>query len=77
MKNVQINFEENLLDEVDRVAASTNLSRSAVVREALRHWLKEEEIREFEQEWISSLRKNPDDCGRAEEWANVQEWGKK
>jgi predicted transcriptional regulator len=77
MKNVQINFEENLLNEVDRIASSANLSRSAVVREALRHWLKEKEIREFEEQWITGLRKNPDDPGRADEWAGVQDWSKR
>jgi len=41
MKNVQISFDENLLKSVDGLAASTRLSRSAIVREALRRWIKE------------------------------------
>jgi len=28
----------------------------------------------FEQEWIASLKKNPDDANRAEEWLKVQAW---
>ncbi|MCJ7594290.1 MAG: ribbon-helix-helix domain-containing protein [Desulfobacterales bacterium] len=74
MKNVQISFDESLLDEIDRFASSTNLSRSAVVREALRHWLKEKEIRKFEEQWIMSIRENPDDSERAEAWINAQTW---
>jgi len=41
MKNVQISFDENLLSTVDRIASSSNLSRSAVVREALKAWIRE------------------------------------
>ena len=74
MKNVQISFDESLLDEIDRFASSTNLSRSAVVREALRHWLKEKEIRKFEEQWIMSIKENPDDSERAEAWINAQTW---
>ena len=74
MKNVQISFDESLLDEIDRFASSANLSRSAVVREALRHWLKEREIRKFEEEWIMSIKENPDDSERAEAWINAQTW---
>ncbi len=36
MKNVQISFDENLLEEVDRFAASEKISRSAIVRKALK-----------------------------------------
>jgi len=74
MKNVQISFDESLLDEIDRFASTTNLSRSAVVREALRHWLKEKEIRKFEEQWIMSIKENPDDSERAEAWINAQTW---
>jgi len=74
MKNVQISFDESLLDEIDRFASSTNLSRSAVVREALRHWLKEKEVRKFEEQWIMSIKENPDDSERAEAWINAQTW---
>jgi metal-responsive CopG/Arc/MetJ family transcriptional regulator len=36
MKNVQISLDEDLIETVDELAASANLSRSAVVRDALR-----------------------------------------
>jgi metal-responsive CopG/Arc/MetJ family transcriptional regulator len=77
MKNVQISFDENLLNSVDQIAASTNLSRSAIIREALKKWIQEAKIKEFENEWIKSLKKNPDDVGdkRAEVWINAEHWG--
>ncbi len=74
MKNVQISFDKNLLDSVDRFAASEKISRSAIIREALRDWLREKEIRKFEQQWIKSIKENPDDSKDAEAWINAQQW---
>jgi metal-responsive CopG/Arc/MetJ family transcriptional regulator len=74
MKNVQISFDENLLDAVDRFATSAKISRSSIIREALRHWMREREIREFEEQWIESIKKNPDDSEDAEAWIKAQQW---
>ena len=74
MKNVQISFDENLLDAVDRFAASAKISRSAIIREALSRWLQEREIKEFEEQWIQSIKMNPDDSKDAEIWIQAQEW---
>ena len=74
MKNIQVSFDENMIDEVDRVAASSQTSRSAVIRDAIKHWLKEREIRKFEKEWIQCLKKRPDDPKDAEKWIKAQEW---
>ncbi len=74
MKNVQISFDKDLLDSVDRFAASEKISRSAIIREALRDWLREKEIREFEQQWIKSIKENPDHSKDAEAWINAQQW---
>jgi len=75
MKNVQISFDENLLKSVDSLAASTSLSRSAIVREALRRWIKEKKIKEFEEEWIRKLKENPDDTQESEAWMKIEQWG--
>ena len=74
MKNVQISFDENLLDAVDRLAASAKISRSSIIREAIRHWLREREVREFEKQWIESIKKNSDDSKDAEAWIHAQQW---
>jgi CopG family transcriptional regulator/antitoxin EndoAI len=74
MKNVQISFDENLLEEVDRFAASERISRSAIVRKALKHWIKEKEIKEFENDWIRSLQEKPDDSTELDSWVQVQKW---
>ena len=75
MKNVQISFDENLLKSVDSLAASIRLSRSAIVREALRRWIKEKKIKEFEEEWIRKLKENPDDTQESEAWMKIEQWG--
>lgn len=75
MKNVQISFDEDLLNEVNSMVASTRLSRSAIVREALRRWIREREIERFEDEWIRKLKENPDDTQEAKAWIKIEQWG--
>ena len=75
MKNVQITMTEDLLATVDRVASSIHQSRSAVVREALKRWLKDQEVRQFEGDWIAGLKNRPQDESEAEDWAEAEDWG--
>jgi metal-responsive CopG/Arc/MetJ family transcriptional regulator len=75
MRNVQISFDENLLKKVDHIAASFQLSRSAIVREALKNWIRQKEIEEFEQEWINKLKENPEDSEDSETWMQADQWG--
>ena len=74
MKNVQISFDENLLEAVDRLAAYSKTSRSAVVREALKRWIREKEIKEFEDQWIGRLKQKADESEEAEVWIKTQHW---
>ncbi len=75
MKNVQISFDEDLLNEVNNMLASTRLSRSAIVREALRRWIREKKTKKFEDEWIKKLKENPDDTQEANAWIKIEQWG--
>jgi metal-responsive CopG/Arc/MetJ family transcriptional regulator len=75
MKNVQISFDENLLKNIDRIAASYQLSRSAMVREALEKWIRQREIQEFEEAWIRKLKENPDEIADSETWVHAEQWG--
>jgi len=75
VKNVQISFDEDLLNEVNSMVASTRLSRSAIVREALRRWIREKEIKKFEDEWIRKLEENPDDTQESKAWIKIEQWG--
>jgi len=75
VKNVQISFDEDLLNEVNNMVASTRLSRSAIVREALRRWIREKKTKKFEDEWIKKLKGNPDDTQEANAWIKIEQWG--
>lgn len=74
MKNVQISFDEDLLETIDALAACDQLSRSAVVREALKTWVRQRKVKDFEEEWIARLREKPQDPSEAEAWAEAESW---
>ena len=75
VKNVQISFDEDLLDAVDEIAESLQLSRSAIVREALKTWIRQKEVKNFEEAWIARLKEKPQDLGDAEAWLKAESWG--
>ena len=75
MKNVQISFDEDLLKTIDQFAASSQLTRSAAVREAVKTWIRREEIKKFENEWIRKLNENPEDLEDSEAWIKAEKWG--
>jgi metal-responsive CopG/Arc/MetJ family transcriptional regulator len=75
MKNVQISFDENLLNAIDNIAASSQTSRSAVVRDALKNWIKQKEIKAFENDWIRKLKENRDDISDTDAWMDAEHWG--
>ena len=77
MKNVQISIDQDLLDTLDGIAATSNLSRSAAVREALKNWIRQREIQDFENDWIRKLKESPDDIADSEAWLDVEQWGDK
>ena len=74
MKNVQISFDEQLLKTIDRFATSSKLTRSAVVREAVETWIRQKEIKEFEDDWIKKLKENPVDPDDSEVWLKAEKW---
>lgn len=74
MKNVQISFDEELLETIDRVATSSQMSRSAIVREALKKWLRQRQVKNFEDQWIAKLRESPQDSEEAEAWLSAESW---
>jgi metal-responsive CopG/Arc/MetJ family transcriptional regulator len=77
MKNVQVSIDEETLQHVDRAAAPLGLSRSEVIRQALRQWLRRRAVESFEQEWIAALREEPDDPSRAEAWLSPESWSRR
>ena len=77
MKNVQISLDEETLEHVDRAAGMVGLTRSEIVRQALRQWLRRRMVESFEQEWVTALGKEVDDPGRTEPWLLSDSWSRK
>jgi metal-responsive CopG/Arc/MetJ family transcriptional regulator len=75
MKNIQISFDEDLLKTIDQFAASSQITRSAAVREAVKSWIRQEEIKKFEDEWIRKLNEHPEDVQDSEAWIKAEKWG--
>jgi metal-responsive CopG/Arc/MetJ family transcriptional regulator len=75
MKNVQISFDEELLKTIDQFATVSKKTRSAVVREAVKTWVRQKEIDAFEDEWIQKLKKTPQEIEDSDAWLKVEQWG--
>ena len=75
MKYVQIYFDDKLLNIIDNIAVSSRLSRSAVVRQALRYWIRQKEIQAFEDDWNRKLREHPPDNSDTDAWMDTEHWG--
>ena len=77
MKSVQISFDEKPLKTIDRYAKSSQLSRSEAVHEAVRSWIRQKQIDEFENTWISKLKENPQDVSSSAIWLKTAARGDK
>ena len=77
MKNVQITIDQETLNQVDRIGKPLGLKRSAIVRQALRQWLRRHAVTRFEEDWIAALRKQPGRADDADDWAAIQAWSRK
>ncbi len=75
MKNVQISFDEDLLKTIDQFATTAQLTRSAVVRAAVKTWIRQAEIKKFEDAWIQKLKDHPEDLRDPEAWSKAEKWG--
>jgi metal-responsive CopG/Arc/MetJ family transcriptional regulator len=75
MKNVQVTIDDETLVRVDRAGKPLGLSRSEIVRQALREWLRRRAVDTFERKWIAALDREPDDPSRADRWTDLQSWG--
>ena len=42
---------------------------------AVKAWIRQEEIKQFEDEWIRKLNENPEDTEDSEAWIKAEKWG--
>lgn len=74
MKTIPIIFDEELLKEIEHIVSISHMSYSDIVNKVMKNWLKDKEIKTFEDEWIEKLRETPDDPEDAEKWIQYQVW---
>jgi metal-responsive CopG/Arc/MetJ family transcriptional regulator len=68
MNSVQISIDEKLLKDLNRFAKTSGLSRSEIVRKAVKAWIRQREIREFEENWIKKSKQRPVNFDESEAW---------
>jgi len=75
MKTVQMTFNEDLVDEVDRMVKELGTTRSAFTRRALKTAIDELKEKEMEQKHRDGYSKNQVKPGEFSDWENEQVWG--
>lgn len=63
-----------LLAALDREARPLGKTRSAVVRDAIREWLRRREVERFERKWIAGLARGTGAGVDADAWREAEAW---
>jgi len=74
MQTVQIVIDDELLEAADRMAQQIKVNRSALVREALREYLKRLRYRELERRDREGYKRYPDTVDELAVWEGVATW---
>ena len=75
MKTVQMTFNEDLVDEVDRMVKELGTTRSAFTRRALKIAIAELREKEMEQRQRDGYSQNPVKPEEFSDWESEQVWG--
>ncbi len=71
--NIQISLDEQLWSDMVRLGKPLGLEPAQVVQQALLGWLSQHNGQRFEQGWIATLKQNPDEASRAEDWLKARD----
>ena len=74
METIQVVLDEGLLQEADRAAKRSKINRSALIRDALREYLKLLHVRELELREEEGYRRQPDSAVEARSWEQAAAW---
>jgi len=74
MQTVQIVLDEALLQATDQAARRLELNRSAMVRDALRQYLKRLRVEELERQDREGFQRMPDTDAELAMWEQVAVW---
>ena len=75
MTTIQMTFDEQLLKSLDRTVKQLRTTRSALVRESVREYLKTLHVRELEARHRAGYQKYPVGKGEFDVWEREQDWG--
>ena len=75
MKTVQITIDESLLEQVDRLIATLDTTRSAFIRDALHAALRKYAIDAPDREHAQGYARHPVQPGEFDLWSAEQAWG--
>jgi len=74
MATIQVVIEDRLLRAADRMAKKRQWNRSALFRDALRTYLKQEHFRELERREREAYERTPDDPSEVALWEGAAAW---
>lgn len=72
MKTIQMTLEEDLLDKIDSIIRELNTTRSAFIRESLRYYLEQLNIKKLERKHREGYLKYPVAAGEFDIWETEQ-----
>ena len=75
MKTIQMEIDEPLLTEVDRITHTLGTTRSEFICDALRLLLRQPTIEALEQQHARGYEKHPVAAGELDGWETEQVWG--
>ncbi len=74
METIQVVLDKGLLRATDGAARRAGVNRSALVREALREYLKRLQVRELEVRDRRGYQQRPEASGETAAWEKVAAW---
>ena len=74
MRTIQMTFDEELIEEVDKVVKKIGITRSAFAREALYAALRRAKLKEKEQKHREGYARKPVQSGEFSQWEDEQVW---
>ena len=74
METIQVVLNAELLRSTDGAARRARMNRSALVREALREYLKHQKVRELEARDRAGFEKRPGASTESADWEQVASW---
>jgi metal-responsive CopG/Arc/MetJ family transcriptional regulator len=75
MKTIQMTFNDELLHEVDRAVKNLKTTRSALIRDSVRHYLQGLTERQLEAKHRAGYLKRPVKRGEFDAWETEHKWG--